>query len=185
MDFSLYYRGDLKSNARPLDKHNIRRQFQVQLEDLWKHLPLQPFAQRLLQPPKEGELGILRDRHGYTFAPLVCEQLGLVAELNILLLWPAAPGAIITSGGDIDNRMKTLLDALKYPSEPTDLPSGSVPAPDENPFYCLLEDDSLITKLSVETDRLLTPVTSSSEVVVIIRVRTKQLKVMMGTIGLA
>jgi hypothetical protein len=185
LDFSLYYRGDLKSNARPLDKHNIRRQFHVQLKDLWNHLPLGLFAERLLQPSKEGELGILRDRHGYTFAPLVCERLSLVAELNILLLWPAAPGAIITSGGDIDNRMKTLLDALKYPSEPTALPPGTSPAADEKPFYCLLEDDSLITKLSVETDRFLTPVTSSSEVVAIIRVRTKQLKVMIGTIGLA
>lgn len=28
---------------------------------------------------------------------------------------------------------------------------------DENPFFVLLEDDSLITKVSVTTDRLLTP----------------------------
>lgn len=32
-----------------------------------------------------------------------------------------------------------------------------VPASDETPFFCLLEDDRLITKLSVETDWLLTP----------------------------
>ena len=28
---------------------------------------------------------------------------------------------------------------------------------DENPFYCLLDDDCLITNVSVTTDRLLTP----------------------------
>jgi len=183
MDFTLYYRGDLKSSARPIDKHNIRRHFHAQLKDLWNHLPLKGFT-NLLRPHGE-ELGILRERHGYTFAPLVCEHLGLVAELSILLLWPAAPGAIITSGGDIDNRLKILMDALKYPSEGNALPAGATPEADETPFYCLLEDDSLVTKLSVETERLLEPVSSTAEVVLIIRARTKQLKVMMGTIGLA
>jgi hypothetical protein len=32
------------------------------------------------------------------------------------------------------------------------------PAEDEDPFFCLLEDDSLITKVSIETDMLLEPV---------------------------
>ena len=31
------------------------------------------------------------------------------------------------------------------------------PAPDEGPFFCLLEDDKLITKVSADTDDLLDP----------------------------
>ena len=31
------------------------------------------------------------------------------------------------------------------------------PSDDEKPFFCLLEDDSLISNLSVETDTLLQP----------------------------
>jgi len=185
VEFTLYYRGDLKSNGKPADKHAIRREFHLQLRDLWAHLPLSVFADKLLRLPPPNDLGILREHHGYTFAPLVCQSLGLVAELRIRLLWPAAPGAIITSGGDIDNRLKTLLDALKYPSEATALPPDAIPAENEDPFYCLLEDDSLVTRLSVETDRLLVPVATPAEVVLFIHVRTKQLKVMWGTIGLA
>lgn len=185
MDFTLYYRGELKANGRPADKHAIRRQFHLQLRDLWGHLPLSVFAKNLLRVPQPNDLGIFVQRHGFIFAPLVSEKLGLVAELNIRLLWPAAPGAIITSGGDIDNRLKTLLDALKYPSEATALPANVLPGEDESPFYCLLEDDSLVTKLSVETDRLLEKVSSKAEVVLFIQVRTRQLKTMYGTIGLA
>ncbi len=185
MEFTLYYRGELKANGKPAEKHAIRRCFHLQLCDLWNHLPLKSFSERLLREPPPNDLGVFRNRHGYTFAPLVCESLGLVAELNIRMLWPAAPGAIITSGGDIDNRLKTLLDALKYPSEATALPKDAVPRDDESPFFCLLEDDSLITKLSVETDRLLEPVSCKAEVVLLVQVRTKQLKTMWGTIGLA
>ncbi len=32
------------------------------------------------------------------------------------------------------------------------------PTPDENPFYCLIEDDKLITGFEVKTERLLKPV---------------------------
>ena len=109
----------------------------------------------------------------------------MVAELDVHVLWPQKPGAIISSGGDIDNRLKTLLDALKVPSEPTAVPPGSTPQEGEVPFFCLLEDDSLITKLTVDTDRLLEPNTSSGEVELSIKVRTRQLEVLMGTIGLA
>jgi hypothetical protein len=48
-------------------------------------------------------------------------------------------------------------------------------AEDESPFFCLLEDDSLITSLSVTADRLLMPQTGSGhcihDVFLVIRVR--------------
>ena len=192
MEFTLYYRGVLKSNAGPEDKQRLRRHFQPQLKQLWGEKPLNAFKDSLLASPDaaacqaaKGSLSILRSVGGFVFAPLVSERVHLVAELNIQLLRPEPPGSIITKGGDIDNRLKTLLDALKVPSEPNALPKDETPQSDEQPFFCLLEDDSLITCLSVETDRLLEPVRSKSEVVLLIRVKTKQLKVLVGTIGLA
>ena len=174
MEFTLYYRGALKSNGRPADKHFIRSHFHTQLKNLWSQPPLSAFT-RLLDRDV-GDLNLIRPKHGFQFAPLIAETVGLVAELEIFLLWPAAPGAIITSGGDIDNRLKTLLDSLKVPSEPTALPKGAAPTAEQQPFFCLLEDDSLITRLSVETDRLLEPVATPSEVIATIHVRTKQLR---------
>ena len=190
MQFTLYYRGKLKSNAGPADKHLLRQHFHRQLKDLWTQPPLSDFV-RFLHPERRNDLGIpleisiLRNLHGFEFAPLVCEKISLVAELEVHMLWPQAPGAIVSAGGDIDNRLKTLFDSLKMPSEATALPKGAVPELDERPFYCLLEDDRLITRISVETDRLLEPHLDPSEVALFVRVRTRQLQTFMGTIGLA
>jgi hypothetical protein len=154
----------------------IRQHFHAQLRDLWTRPPLSGYR-RLLDPRSEvGDLSLITEFNGFEFASLIADHVGLVAELDIMLLWSAAPGSIITTGGDIDNRLKTLLDALKVPSVPKDLPSGVRPQPDERPFFCLLRDDRLITRLSVETDRLLEPGLPSSDAVVIVKVRTVQFR---------
>jgi hypothetical protein len=79
------------------------------------------------------------------FAPLVARQTNLLASLEIIMLRPEPDGHIFERGGDIDNRLKTLMDALKVPSEPSALPDNAAPSPDESPFFCVLEDDSLVT----------------------------------------
>ena len=191
MEFTLYYRGNLKSNSGAEDKHRLRCHFHPQMKALWQQKPLSAFKDSLLQTPgvetrlAKGNLSVIRTIAGFKFAPLVSARIHLIAELDILLLRPEPPGAIVTQGGDIDNRIKTLLDALKVPSEPNALPKNAAPRSDETPFFCLLEDDNLITKVSVESDRLLEPVKTPSEVVLLIRVKTKQLAVLTGTIGLS
>ena len=175
MQFALTYRGPLKSNARPNDKHELRRHFHRQIRSLWSVYPLSEYTEWLTSPPTHGEVTVIRERHGFRFAPLVCEGMRSVAELDITLLWPQAPGAIFKNGGDIDNRLKTLFDALKMPSEPTALPPGTVPQQDETPFFCLLEDDSLISRVNVNTERLLEPVQSPSEVALLVHVKTRNL----------
>lgn len=190
MQFTLYYRGRLRSNASPADKHVLRQHFHEQLKRLWTQPPLSGFVRMLLPERRTdlgspGEVSIVQQLHGFEFAPLVCEKVSLVAELQIQMLWAQAPGAIVSQGGDIDNRLKTLFDSLKMPSELTALPRGVVPQAGERPFYCLLEDDRLITRVDVETDRLLEPGLESSEVALFIRVRTRQIETKLGTIGLA
>jgi hypothetical protein len=69
---------------------------------------------------------------------------------------PSMPGEIMQSG-DIDGRLKTLFDALRMPNPKAELGGYDVPLPDENPFDVLLEDDKLITHVSVTTDVLLQP----------------------------
>lgn len=138
MEFTLYYRGELKANGSPSDKHSLRQRFHPQLRNLWSQLPLVDFGHLLTPRTPDKPLGLVRKVSGFRFVPLVAENVHLVAELEISLLRPEAPGRIVTSGGDIDNRMKTLLDSLKVPSEPTALPPGARPGLDEDPFYCLL-----------------------------------------------
>lgn len=157
MDFTLHYRGELKSNGSPRHKQALRRQFHPQLKQLWKELPLSSSAGFLREAPQPGEPSVIQRANGFNFASLVCKRLALVLELEINILWPQPPGAIVSQGGDIDNRLKTLLDSLRAPIEPNAVAPGDQPGPEENPFFVLLEDDRLITRITVDTAQLLEP----------------------------
>ena len=112
-------------------------------------------------------------RNGYRFVPIATRNLGLLVSLDILFLRGDPPGAIVHAG-DIDNRIKTLVDALKMPREAGELGPFTTPEEDEDPFFVLMEDDSLISRLAVETDTLLEPITgnaSDARVVVTVGVR--------------
>ena len=92
---------------------------------------------------------------------------------------------ILDNTGDIDNRMKPLLNSLKIPHEPNALPKDAEPEDDEKPFFCLLEDDSLVTRLNVKTEQWLGQPTKSIEVLVLIHVTTKLTRLGVGNIGFA
>lgn len=156
MKFRLIYRGELKGNGDSKHKHQLRRHFHKQLADLWRQPPLVSRFDLHANEPVPNKINLSIRRSGFRFVPLVSPKLWAVAELDCVLLRPGPPGELIRSGGDIDNRLKTLLDALKVPEENA-LPAEAMPESDEIPFFCLLEDDKLITALRVETDRLLDP----------------------------
>lgn len=171
MEFILTYRGILKSNGKPKEKHLIRCSFHPQLKRLWEQLPLKNYTQFISIPPTYGPKNVIEEHHGFYFAPLISENLNFITHLNVLLLRTEEPGSLMAQSGDLDNRIKTLLDALKIPREASALPSDAKPDKDQKPFFCLLQDDSLITKLSIEADRLLEPVEDPSEVLALIRVK--------------
>jgi hypothetical protein len=178
MEFSLTYRGILHSNGNSRHKHQIRKHFHRQLKLLWDQYPLKMYRNYLHEQnpsPKDDELwvSLVFPLEEYRFVPLVTQELFLVAELNIILMRPEQHGEIITQAGDIDNRLKTLFDALQMP-KPNQLEEKQQPEADEEPFFCLLEDDNLITKVAVTTEQLLEPVEDDSEVLLIIQVKTKK-----------
>jgi len=189
MEFTLVYRGPLKSNGKPKHKHAIRRIFHEQLKKLLSKENIEK-----LEPPEEilvynyDEKGICteKDVGEFRFTALVNTNINLVAELSINMLWPEAAGAIITRGGDIDNRLKTLLDALRMPTVESELPTCASPGDGETPFYCLLEDDKLVTRLNVVTDRLLeSPEDGAQSYVNLqIHVKTKPTKLTYNNMGL-
>jgi hypothetical protein len=86
------------------------------------------------------------------FRPLVRETYALHCGLKILFLRKEHPGKIY-QGGDIDGRIKALLDALTMPQHVEQVSGSSTKF---DPIYCLLEEDSLVSGLQVETERLLT-----------------------------
>ena len=190
MEFTLVYQGPLRSNGDAKHKHEIRKALHPQLEDLWRQEPLRHLRTLLWEdphdwPPEDQELAaegsdsgfplvfdasVVLRRSGKVIAPLVCRELHLTCALRILLLRPGEPGQIV-HGGDLDNRMKTLLDALTVPDENQVEKIGKFDFEGSH-FFCLLEDDALVTEISIETDRLLAPPTDEPRsVTAIIRVR--------------
>ena len=184
MEFRLLYEGPLKANGGIRDKQDIRRALHSQFSVLWQQPPLDGYPEFLKEEPKDGETSILNSVGDFTFAPLICKKLHLVAKVSITFLRPEAPGSLITQGGDIDNRLKTLFDALRMPKVLSEIPAGEKPQSDEVPFFCLLEDDNLITSVSVETDRLLRAAPTDSHVHLVIHVETKQVIATWDNIGL-
>lgn len=107
------------------------------------------------------------------FLPLISKSSKTFCEIDVTFLRQQAPGQLIGEGGDIDNRAKTLLDAMRMPSR-TELDQISSLSQDVNPdlFFCLLQDDSLITKLTVETDRLLRSA-NDRDLVAVVKIRVR------------
>lgn len=176
----------------PENKHQIRTTFHKQLKELWRvmpnlaesggHRPSVLITEGTSQRPLTdiGPLAHRYAQYGFNFVPLVTQELDLICGLEILFLRPDRPGKALWAG-DIDNRLKTLLDALRIP-EPSEDYAKRTPSEEEKPFFCLLEDDKLITKVSVETDRLLEPVNATidphdARVVITVRVRPYEVHV--------
>lgn len=162
--FRLTYEGRLQSNGSPKHKHEIRRQLHPQLKRLWQVEPnLKDWKVDCLDGERRLAVDALKSDYswnGFNIVPLATEKFSIIASLEIIFLRYGEPGKVI-SKADIDNRLKTLFDALCFPRDRSGLPPGEVPGPDEDPFYVLLEDDGLIDHISVETDTLLAPTPSA------------------------
>jgi len=174
MRFVLSYDGDLKANGSKNHKQAIRRSMHLQLRQLWMETPYPS-----LRSPADS---LCTELDGWRFFPLASALRGEVVELRVTMLSPAKIGAhLITHGGDIDNRLKTLFDALRMPREKGELPRGDRPGEGEDPFFCVMSDDSLITEVSVSTKRLLTPAASRANVKLLIEVQIERLRPVGGS----
>ncbi len=211
MKLILTYEGDLPSLQNKKGKrgnerlHAIRQQFHPQLKEHWatstflnewKMWPSDFERQNSLTPSSisRNSAGdkyvpvteLVPEAHkvsGLRFIPLVRKGWFLNCSLDILFLRRDPPGSVINHG-DIDNRIKTLIDALRMP-DTNQLSDGIEPGSDEDPFYVLMEDDELLTQLNVETQRLLTPATSSDDksVKLIIRVDVSPYRITMDNLS--
>ncbi len=85
---------------------------------------------------------------------MIVEALHLRCELDILMLVPQRSFAVFHSG-DLDNRIKTLIDGLRLPTGQNEVSDILVSNTAKDPYNVLLEDDRLITSVSAKSDVLL------------------------------
>ncbi len=185
MKFTLHYDGSLPPTGTAADKQRIRRVFHSQLERVWlDHPVLSMFANNRMALPEGTLRGISVKTDGrfagmgpwqnnmcrvsvggFELVPLVLKENAVSCELHIKFLRLGRPGDV-TKGGDLDNRLKTLLDALRIPHRKDQL-GRDKPASVNERLYCLLGDDSLITGVSVDSDQLLSASSASRAVLYI------------------
>lgn len=178
LKFTLTYDGELRSNGGPKEKWDIRKKLHPQLEELWQIDPVlkQVWAERSWpvdagyyvephhsisdeyaeSPPVPGanyiDLCAPVEKGKRKFLPLVRETYLLTCALKIIFLRKEPPGRVY-QGGDLDNRLKTLLDALSVPAHDEQVVTSDTDAPPV--IYTLMQDDSAITRIDVDTHRLL------------------------------
>jgi hypothetical protein len=186
VEFHLTYDGPLlgasRNDTRSSHKHEVRKALHPQLFDLWsKNHSLNAWELNNEQNVRERACVVLANRfvfNGIRFVPLSWDGLGLACKLDILMLRPDQPGQTLMQSGDIDNRLKTLFDAMRIPKIGECCPVEDSPSP----LFCLLEDDSLINHLSVTTDILL-GAKDVNEVRLIITVTMWPIRSMMHNFG--
>jgi hypothetical protein len=195
--FTLVYEGELLAykEDRAQHKHSIRKHFHPQLRLLWEQKLAHWMTSNRVSatvrryeagPPKVEQIASIFQTGPFQFVPLVTEKLVLACKLDILFLRREVGLGRIIQGGDIDNRLKTLFDALRIPKTMEEI--GGLPLLEsEKPFFCLLEDDALITEVKVRADTLLTPVdgASQNDAKLIIGVTVKPLQTLEGNTDFA
>jgi hypothetical protein len=202
--FHLVYSGPLSAsgNKSKLEEASqIRAALSPQIKHLWDtHHSLQVLKMEGARPPQNvgmtvamGPGGRASPRQmlnmGYVdlipallindkpFVPLVRRSLDLNCEIDILFLRQQDPGELISQGGDIDNRIKTLLDALRLPDKDEDA-RAPTPVSKEGCIFTLMESDTLVSRLNIDTDRLLFPQTEKpNEVHLVIEITLNVLRV--------
>jgi hypothetical protein len=171
------------NQAKNQAKWDIRLAFAPQLKDLWGSHPALRTVWEDRHYPKKGGATLTQvhhlhpgpatnhprvlnaggpidlldlcepiDKHGAWFRPLVRESYALHCGLKVTFLRQEAPGKVYQAG-DLDGRMKTLLDALAMPQHKEQILGKATKF---DPIFCLLEDDNLISGLQIESERLLT-----------------------------
>lgn len=178
VNFRLTYDGPLKaasqSDTRRELKHRMRVAFSQQLGHLYVS-KRGDFLQVETERQTEGNSPVIK-LGPFLFLALVRERLNLVCDLDILFLRRESPGQLISSGGDLDNRIKVLFDSLRIPQDENEIRGFQPSDQTRKLILCLTEDDKLITGFRVTTDRLLDAPTSTqaeNDVRLIINVEVK------------
>jgi hypothetical protein len=180
MEFCLHYSGKLKSRDTAAGKHHIRKALHSQLKALCESERMRSVFESNTQDVKEGRgkpLYVEHDSKRFWF--LISEHLSTAVDISVTMLVPHEVARIVHNGGDIDNRIKTLFDALRVPAAPSEVPASDSFDYSAGGMYCLLQDDKLIDRVSLRSYQDYAPV-GADTVTALIEVKTKVLKALWG-----
>jgi|HubBroStandDraft_1064217.scaffolds.fasta_scaffold53452_2 hypothetical protein len=175
MRFRMLFSGEIKAHKeldiKPPHKHAIRTYLSPQLERLWqtkeglrRYASVTGAKARAARREQDSVGGVyceenrlagleyladFNKKQSTRFIPLIVPAFCLRCRIDVLLLRPEDTPNHILQSGDLDNRVKTLFDGMRIPNDDALVDDGGT-------HFVLLQDDSLISELSVVGDNLLT-----------------------------
>ena len=146
MEFVLTYEGRIPSRSK--DKAAVwemRKSFDRQLRKLWGKPPFDILAEWEATGFAAGAPNFLIRRGAQSFVPLYGLKVGIGVSLDIKLLSGLPDRKPVISSGDLDNRIKRVIDALRAAADEGELIGG---LEDNARWHCLMDDDSSVLQLS-------------------------------------
>jgi hypothetical protein len=154
MKLTLTYQGELPPRRSGLSsvKASLRSAFHPQI--------LAQVAPRL---GPDTLLKVTNSVAGKDFVSIAHPNLQTGVELDVLLL--TRQGSL--TSGDMDNRLKTLIDGLTRPANTQQLQQHTPPE-GGGPMYCLADDDARVKRVGVDSRRWFHPNAADGEALVIV-----------------
>jgi len=151
MHITLTYKGVIPGNSRKQsDVWTIRKSFDKQLRKLKLAEPFN-YVEKLSNPnpdPSSSYIGF--DVGNSTYIPFITEKMKTRCSLYIRVFRGLRQYNPVLGNVDLDNRIKTLIDALRAPQQ-----VGESKGNDGYVRYVLLQDDALIDGITVKSDHYL------------------------------
>ncbi len=181
MEIILTYKGIIPANNKPLDAvWKMRKSFDTQLKKLWGK---EPFAVLKKWEDTNFTTGVKDFRRiidNQTFLPLYGKTISVGVNLDITLLTGMHEQSPILKSGDLDNRIKRVIDALRAPQQKGEL-YGDLK--ENKRWHCLLEDDDAVIGLKAKAGTFLDS-DNNKESFVFIKVTPAPLTVTMSNIAM-
>lgn len=158
----------------------MRRSFSAQLEKVWGKAPFETLKEWEDTAFAAGAPKFTRAVSGQTFVPLYGRDVGVGVDLDITLLTGMPVRKAVISAGDLDNRVKRIIDALRVPNGQGEMSHKLSPG---GRYYCLMEDDDAVLSLGAR----LGPYLGSDDTAVsfaIVRVRPIAMRVTLGNLAM-
>lgn len=158
----------------------MRRSFSAQLEKIWGKAPFETLKNWEDTAFAAGAPKFTRMMHDQTFVPFYGRDVGVGVELDITLLTGMPIRKPVISAGDLDNRVKRIIDALRIPNGQGEMYGKLLPG---GRHYCLIEDDNAVLSLGAR----LGPYLGSDDPAVsfaIVRVRPMAMRVTLNNLAM-
>lgn len=149
MRLTLTYQGRLPATQRGVSsfKAEIRRQLHPQIRDQIAHMLDGPNAQY-----------VTSSVDGFEFVSPAHKRFRTAIDLDLIILTPSKR----RHAGDLDNRLKTLIDGMTRPVSLNQM-QGFTQPDGGGPTYCLLDDDGLVRSLRIDSRTWHAPTQAADE----------------------